>query len=74
MQIDNQPENPQQRASYAPSCVLFVRNIPKDTTSEEITNLFSQFGPVEQVLLLVEKATGFVQFKNIDHAISCMGT
>jgi len=74
MQIDNQPDKSHQPASYAPSCVLFVRNIPKDTTSEEFTNIFSQFGPVEQVLLLVEKANGFVQFKNIDHAISCMAT
>jgi RNA recognition motif-containing protein len=59
MQIDNQQSKAQQ-AAFAPSCVLFVRNVPKDSTSEQIIDLFAQFGPVEQVLLLIEKSNAFV--------------
>jgi len=41
-----------------PSNTIFVKNLPTDTTVDEIRNIFSQYGPITDVRLLNDRDTG----------------
>ncbi len=49
---------------------LYVGNLPYSATEDEIRNLFSQYGELESVNLIMDRDTGrakgfgFVEFKN----------
>ncbi|CAO3651859.1 unnamed protein product [Mucor hiemalis] len=48
---------------------LWVGNIDHTVTIELLTQVFSAFGPIESVRLLVEKECGFVNFFQVEDAI-----
>lgn len=39
-----------------PSKVLFVRSLPNDSTEEDLARIFSQYGKVDRVFMLIHKA------------------
>ena len=41
---------------------LFVGNLPRDTTQEEVSERFSAFGKVKKVLLVKDKESGIHRF------------
>ncbi|KAJ4981575.1 hypothetical protein NE237_032412 [Protea cynaroides] len=54
---------------------LFIRGLGWDTTTENLRNLFSQYGDLEEAVVILDKVTGkskgygFVTFKHIDGAM-----
>lgn len=48
---------------------LWVGNIDNTISIELLTQVFSSFGPIESVRLLVEKECGFVNFFQVEDAI-----
>ncbi|XP_042478766.1 UBP1-associated protein 2C-like [Macadamia integrifolia] len=54
---------------------LFIRGLGWDTTTEGLRNLFSQYGELEEAVVILDKVTGkskgygFVTFKHIDGAM-----
>ncbi len=56
------------------SAKLFVGNLPHDTTSDELRNLFSEVGPVESCNVIMDRETGrskgfgFVEMNSIETA------
>ena len=48
---------------------LWVGNIDQTITIDLLTQVFSAFGPIESVRLLVEKECGFVNFFQVEDAI-----
>ncbi|XP_042510615.1 UBP1-associated protein 2C-like [Macadamia integrifolia] len=54
---------------------LFIRGLGWDTTTEGLRNLFSQYGDLEEAIVILDKVTGkskgygFVTFKHIDGAL-----
>ncbi|TNV81441.1 hypothetical protein FGO68_gene13942 [Halteria grandinella] len=57
---------------YVPTKVLFARNLPLDTTEQDLVRIFSAFGPVFKVLLLINKANAFIEFQTQQAAESCI--
>lgn len=60
-----QQTNTQQVATRS----LWVGNIDQTVTIELLTQVFSAYGPIESVRLLVEKECGFVNFFQVEDAI-----
>jgi cold-inducible RNA-binding protein len=56
------------------SAKLFVGNLPHETTSDELRNLFSEIGPVESCNVIMDRETGrskgfgFVEMNSIETA------
>lgn len=48
---------------------LWIGNIDSTVTIENLTQLFSSFGPIESVRLLLEKECAFVNFFHIEDAV-----
>ncbi|KAI7882263.1 ARM repeat-containing protein [Lichtheimia hyalospora FSU 10163] len=48
---------------------LWIGNIDSTVTIENLTQLFSSFGPIESVRLLLEKECAFVNFFHVEDAI-----
>ena len=63
---DNFPKETENK--YQPSRVLFVRNLPIDATEGDLSRIFSQFGPILKVLLLINKANAFIEFDSLEPA------
>jgi len=40
------------------STKLYVGNLPFDVTEDDLRNLFSQQGPVNEIVVIMDKATG----------------
>lgn len=59
-------------ATAAGDYKLFVGMLSKSTTEDQVRQLFSQFGPVKEVYVMMEggqsKGCAFVKFTNQDHA------
>ncbi|ORY21458.1 hypothetical protein BCR39DRAFT_553517 [Naematelia encephala] len=53
---------------------LFIRNLPFETTEQELSTLFRTFGPLRYAKITIDKVTGrsrgsgFVCFWNVEHA------
>ncbi|EIE19256.1 RNA-binding domain-containing protein [Coccomyxa subellipsoidea C-169] len=64
-------EQPVHRFSQPPSKVLHIRNLPYETTEEELRELCSNFGPIVQTKLNVgtNKNQAFVEFPDMNMAI-----
>lgn len=57
------------KCQYAPTKVIFLRNLPASVTEAEITRVVSaRYGDVVRVFLLIHKNHAFVEFKNIESA------
>lgn len=48
---------------------LWIGNIDSTVTIENLTQLFSSFGPIESVRLLLEKECAFVNFFHVEDAV-----
>ncbi|KAI9267042.1 armadillo-type protein [Helicostylum pulchrum] len=69
---DSPPQQQQQQQQQQPQITtrsLWVGNIDNTITIEILTQVFSMFGPIESVRLLVEKECGFVNFFQLEDAI-----
>ncbi|KAJ3208980.1 RNA recognition motif-containing protein [Dinochytrium kinnereticum] len=59
-------------------CTIFIRNLPFETTEEELKERFSTFGELKYALVTKDPVTGrsrgtaFVNFKEADDAQKCM--
>lgn len=42
--------------------VLYVRNLPHDANQDDLLALFTKFGSIRKVLLLISKSHAFVEF------------
>ncbi|BDA43810.1 probable polypyrimidine tract-binding protein 2 [Coccomyxa sp. Obi] len=64
-------EQPVHRFSQPPSKVLHIRNLPYETTEEELRELCAPFGPIVQTKLNVgtNKNQAFVEFPDMNMAI-----
>lgn len=57
---------------------LFIKNLPFETTNDELSELMSQYGPHEYALINrnptsdYSKGTGFVRFKKVESAELCL--
>jgi len=56
---------------------LFVGSIPKSATEENLTDVFSQFGHIEEQVLMKDqdgtsKGSAFIRFKNKEDALLAM--
>ena len=53
---------------------LFLGNLSRDATEQEVRDLFAEFGPVGEVRLLLDKGFGFVDLpdENIAAAIAAV--
>ncbi|KAH3745817.1 polypyrimidine tract-binding protein 3 [Pelomyxa schiedti] len=54
----------------APSRVVHIRNVPTDTTQEELLSIFTPFGAVEKVVLMKAKKQAMVQMRDLTAAIN----
>jgi protein JSN1 len=54
----------------APTRALWLGNIPSSTTVSSLNVIFSNFGPIESTRVLTHKNCGFVNFENVESAIS----
>ncbi|KAH3764210.1 polypyrimidine tract-binding protein 3 [Pelomyxa schiedti] len=54
----------------SPSRVVHVRNVPTDTTQEELLSIFTPFGAVEKVVLMKAKKQAMVQMRDLTAAIN----
>lgn len=57
---------------------MFVGGIKEDTTEDQVRETFGSFGPIEEVDMIVDKATGktrgfcFVTFDDYDAVDKCV--
>lgn len=57
-------------STESPTRSLWLGNIPSSTTVSSLNVIFSPFGPIEFARVLTHKGCGFVNFENIESAIS----
>eukprot|EP00743_Colponemidia_sp_Colp-15_P001250 GILK01001373.1.p1 GENE.GILK01001373.1~~GILK01001373.1.p1 ORF type:complete len:493 (+),score=55.90 GILK01001373.1:103-1479(+) len=57
---------------HVPSKVLFIRNVPDETTEHELSAFCAPFGVVNQILVIHSKNQAFVEFQDVAHAINCL--
>lgn len=48
---------------------LWIGNIDASITADRLTRLFSAYGPIESVRLLMEKECAFINFYNLEDAV-----
>lgn len=64
--------------SKTPNPKIFVGGIPKDTTVEQLTEAFAEYGELKDVAVVKDKATGdprgfgFVTYEDFDCADRCL--
>lgn len=57
---------------------LFIRGLGWETTTDNLRNIFSQYGEIEEAAVILDKATGkskgygFITFKHIDGAMQAL--
>lgn len=72
-----QPSLPQQQqqthqsqpSNLSVSRSLWIGNIDASVTMDNLSSLFSLYGPIESVRLLLEKECAFINFYNMDDAV-----
>jgi len=67
--IDPKPATPKSKSREAKTRKIFVGGVSQETSSEEVKKYFSQYGPVEDAVMLMDQMTkrhrgfGFVTFE-----------
>ncbi|KAL9538344.1 hypothetical protein MBANPS3_011001 [Mucor bainieri] len=56
-------------SSLSVSRSLWVGNIDASVTMDSLSNLFSMYGPIESVRLLLEKECAFINYYHVDDAV-----
>jgi hypothetical protein len=64
-----QQQQQQQQSNLSVSRSLWIGNIDASVTMDSLSNLFSLYGPIESVRLLLEKECAFINFYNMDDAV-----
>lgn len=70
--IDPKQATPKSKSKASKTKKIFVGGVSQDTTTEEVKAYFSQFGKVEEAVMLMDQQTkrhrgfGFVTFENED--------
>lgn len=64
-----QQQQQQQQSNLSVSRSLWIGNIDASVTMDNLSNLFSLYGPIESVRLLLEKECAFINFYNMDDAV-----
>ncbi|KAL7311593.1 hypothetical protein PS15m_009332 [Mucor circinelloides] len=59
----------QQPSHLGVSRSLWVGNIDASVTMDSLSNVFSVYGPIESVRLLLEKECAFINYYNVDDAV-----
>lgn len=59
----------QQPSHLGVSRSLWVGNIDASVTMDNLSNVFSVYGPIESVRLLLEKECAFINYYNVDDAV-----
>lgn len=59
----------QQPASLGASRSLWVGNIDASVTMDNLSSVFSMYGPIESVRLLLEKECAFINYFHVDDAV-----
>jgi protein JSN1 len=54
----------------SPTRALWLGNIPSSTTVSSLNVIFTHFGPIESTRVLTHKNCGFVNFENIESAVT----
>lgn len=75
---DKEDEEKKKEEDERNAATVFIRNLPYTCTDESLYEHFSQFGRVRYARIVVDpeterpKGTGFVCFRNIEDAVSCV--
>ncbi|KAI8575652.1 hypothetical protein K450DRAFT_260858 [Umbelopsis ramanniana AG] len=58
-----------QANAQTPTRSLWIGNIDSSISEEDLQRLFSPFGPIESLRLLVDKECAFINFSNVEDAV-----
>ncbi|ODQ53557.1 ARM repeat-containing protein [Saitoella complicata NRRL Y-17804] len=53
-----------------PTRAIWIGNVPSTVTSAQLLGMFGQFGAIESARVLTHKSCGFVNFENVESALS----
>ncbi|KAI8978914.1 armadillo-type protein [Pilobolus umbonatus] len=67
--FQQQSDTPSNNTVQVASRSLWVGNVDKTLTVDVLTQVFSTFGPIESVRLLIEKECAFINFYHVEDAI-----
>ncbi|KAI7896233.1 armadillo-type protein [Mucor mucedo] len=67
--VINNSNNQQQQQNSVTSRSLWIGNIDASITVDGLTRLFSTYGPIESVRLLMEKECAFINFYHLEDAV-----
>ena len=73
VQLNSEPLKPaamDNSSMEQPTRSLWLGNIPSSTTVSSLNVIFSQFGPIEFARVLTHKSCGFVNFENVQSAMT----
>ncbi|TKA77157.1 hypothetical protein B0A49_12338 [Cryomyces minteri] len=72
LQLNNKPvaETGDDGTLEGPTRALWLGNIPSSTTISSLEVIFGHYGPIESTRVLTHKNCGFVNFQNIDSAVT----
>ncbi|KAF9975235.1 hypothetical protein BGZ73_001171, partial [Actinomortierella ambigua] len=62
--------NPDSSNALQSTRALWIGNLPSATTPVALHSIFSHFGPIESARVLAHKSCGFINFENIEDAIT----
>jgi RNA recognition motif-containing protein len=60
--------------SQTPTRSLWIGNLDRKWTLDDLTTLFSPFGPIETIRLLSDRECAFVNYNRLEDAIKAKGT
>ncbi|KAE9971217.1 hypothetical protein EG328_005777 [Venturia inaequalis] len=64
------PSNGDEHNAEAPTRALWLGNIPSSTTVSSLNAIFGNYGSIESTRVLTHKNCGFVNFENIESAVT----
>jgi RNA recognition motif. (a.k.a. RRM, RBD, or RNP domain) len=63
------PPSQAQANAQTPTRSLWIGNIDSSISEDDLQQLFSPFGPIESLRLLVDKECAFINFSNVEDAV-----
>nr|CAG8541077.1 14030_t:CDS:2 [Entrophospora candida] len=68
--LNNQDFSMSFQTQLQPTRALWIGNIPTSTTPQTLENIFAPYGAIEYARVLTHKNCGFVNFENLEDAIT----